>query len=128
MSNALDLATTQGRMKFTRPLYKELFKSPMAQTLAVETFTRTAAFYHPICRKMVAADLGLKLDASGAVVAAAGAAPRVGAAGGAGEGGKCGGGGKGGLLSSPARVAVVVGVVAAVAGVVVVAVRANKRR
>ncbi|KAH8044532.1 epoxide hydrolase [Aureococcus anophagefferens] len=54
-----------GRMKFVRPLYRALAKSPMpgAKDLAVDTFVAHADFYHPICRKMVASDLGVDLDA-----------------------------------------------------------------
>jgi leukotriene-A4 hydrolase len=49
--------TTQGRMKFVRPLYKLLHKSEMGRELAVTTFLRHKDFYHPICAKMVAIDL-----------------------------------------------------------------------
>lgn len=54
---------TQGRMKFTRPLYRELYMSVDTQTVAVETFKERALFYHPICRTMVAKDLGVDLGA-----------------------------------------------------------------
>lgn len=134
VSNALDLATTQGRMKFTRPLYKELHKSPMARQLAVDTFKRHAEFYHPICRRLVAGDLGLKLGGDGSVVDVGGEGE--GGLGGKGEGGLEGAKwvGKGkwegrgvikGWLVSPVGMAVVVGVAAVV---VVGAVRASKRR
>ena len=49
--------TTQGRMKFTRPLYRALYKSRMGRNLAVSTFLSNKDFYHPICAKMVAQDL-----------------------------------------------------------------------
>eukprot|EP00658_Telonema_sp_P-2_P026109 TRINITY_DN20531_c0_g1_i4.p1 TRINITY_DN20531_c0_g1~~TRINITY_DN20531_c0_g1_i4.p1 ORF type:complete len:133 (+),score=55.77 TRINITY_DN20531_c0_g1_i4:46-399(+) len=49
--------TSIGRMKFVRPLYRELFK--MQPALAVQTFQENELFYNPICRKMVAQDLGL---------------------------------------------------------------------
>ncbi|XP_031566571.1 leukotriene A-4 hydrolase-like [Actinia tenebrosa] len=49
----------QGRMKFTRPLYEELFKCKDAKELAIETFTANQSFYHPICSSMVAKDLKL---------------------------------------------------------------------
>ena len=49
--------TTQGRMKFTRPLYRALYKSRMGRNLAVSTFLANKDFYHPICVKMVAQDL-----------------------------------------------------------------------
>ncbi|KAL2258029.1 hypothetical protein VTK26DRAFT_8806 [Humicola hyalothermophila] len=46
-----------GRMKYTRPLYRGLSK--VDHSLAVETFKKNRDFYHPICRQMVAKDLGL---------------------------------------------------------------------
>ncbi len=54
---AVQLATEQGRMKYTRPMYKELAKANKA--LAAETFIKHRHSYHPICAKMVARDLGL---------------------------------------------------------------------
>lgn len=44
-----------GRMKMVRPLYRGLVRCDRA--LALETFERNRAFYHPICRDMVAKDL-----------------------------------------------------------------------
>jgi len=52
---AKELATSQGRMKFTRPIYRAL-KSYDA-TVARDVFTKHKASYHPICSKMVARDL-----------------------------------------------------------------------
>lgn len=52
---AIDLATSQGRMKFTRPMYKALKAYDTA--LARETFAANRSVYHPICSKMVAKDL-----------------------------------------------------------------------
>lgn len=49
--------TTQGRMKFVRPLYRALYQSPMGKKLAVDTFLDSKDFYHPICAKMIASDL-----------------------------------------------------------------------
>ena len=49
--------TTQGRMKFTRPLYRALYKSRMGREVAISTFLAHKDFYHPICVKMVAHDL-----------------------------------------------------------------------
>ena len=49
--------TTQGRMKFVRPLYRTLFQSKMGKDLAVSTFLQHKDFYHPIAAKMLAADL-----------------------------------------------------------------------
>lgn len=53
--------TSQGRMKFIRPLYKALYASKMGKEIAVETFLRNKDFYHPIGAKMVASDLLLNL-------------------------------------------------------------------
>ncbi len=49
---------SQGRMKFTRPLYREMMKSPAAgaSIAARKTFKSMAKAYHPICRKMVTQD------------------------------------------------------------------------
>ena len=57
--HVVKLATEQGRMKFTRPLYRELYKTEFGKEVAVETFKNHQQFYHPICAKMVARDLGL---------------------------------------------------------------------
>lgn len=52
--------TTQGRMKYVRPLYRSLYRSSMGKKLAVKTFLANKEFYHPICAKMVAFDLCVK--------------------------------------------------------------------
>ena len=52
--------TTQGRMKFVRPLYRALHKSKMGRQLAIDTFLSNAAFYHPIAAKMIASDLKVR--------------------------------------------------------------------
>lgn len=54
---AVRLATTQGRMKFTRPIYRALYESKMGKEIALSTFLNHKDFYHPICSKMVAQDL-----------------------------------------------------------------------
>jgi len=48
---AADLLGKVGRMKFVRPLYRELIKRD--PKLAKETFEKSKTFYHPICRGMV---------------------------------------------------------------------------
>lgn len=49
-------------MKFTRPLYRELFAlGGDTRVTAVNTFKERASFYHPICRTMVAKDLMVDL-------------------------------------------------------------------
>lgn len=44
-----------GRMKFVRPLFRELNR--IDRELAVKTFEKNKDFYHPICRGMVEKDL-----------------------------------------------------------------------
>ncbi|MCJ1429233.1 hypothetical protein MMC29_007146 [Sticta canariensis] len=46
-----------GRMKFVRPLYRELVD--VDRPLALRTFERNRDFYHPICRAAVEKDLDL---------------------------------------------------------------------
>lgn len=48
---------TVGRMKFVRPGFRYL--SAVDKELAIATFREHEFFYHPICRSMVAKDLGL---------------------------------------------------------------------
>eukprot|EP00308_Calcidiscus_leptoporus_P016851 CAMPEP_0119404024 /NCGR_PEP_ID=MMETSP1334-20130426/143682_1 /TAXON_ID=127549 /ORGANISM="Calcidiscus leptoporus, Strain RCC1130" /LENGTH=377 /DNA_ID=CAMNT_0007427981 /DNA_START=59 /DNA_END=1193 /DNA_ORIENTATION=- len=49
----------QGRMKFVRPLYRDLFAWPEQAHVATATFEEWRANYHPIARKMLAQDLKL---------------------------------------------------------------------
>ena len=51
--------TSQGRMKFVRPLFRALHESEMGRELAVDAFLKNKDFYHPICAKMIASDLKL---------------------------------------------------------------------
>ncbi|KAL9098607.1 MAG: hypothetical protein Q9163_005770 [Psora crenata] len=50
-----DLLGHVGRMKFVRPLYKQLNEAD--RKLALETFHKNKDFYHPICRGLVEKDL-----------------------------------------------------------------------
>ena len=50
-----DLLGKIGRMKFVRPLYRQLKKVDVQ--LAIDTFQKNKDFYHPICRDMVEKDL-----------------------------------------------------------------------
>ncbi|KAL2912780.1 Leucyl aminopeptidase yscIV [Polyrhizophydium stewartii] len=52
-------ASSVGRMKYVRPLYRELYKCKNGAELAKKTFLEHRSFYHPICASMVAKDLGL---------------------------------------------------------------------
>jgi leukotriene-A4 hydrolase len=58
----LRFITTQGRMKFVRPLYRALFASKMGKNIAVKTFFKHRDFYHPVCAKMLAKDLEIGDD------------------------------------------------------------------
>jgi leukotriene-A4 hydrolase len=51
----------QGRMKYIRPLYRDLFTlgGPEGKKFAVEVFTKYRKMYHSIASKMVARDLEL---------------------------------------------------------------------
>jgi leukotriene-A4 hydrolase len=59
LETIVEFITSQGRMKFVRPLYRALHRSTMGKDLAVETFLDNADFYHPICAKMIAHDLAI---------------------------------------------------------------------
>ena len=63
-SNILEVTTrfitTQGRMKYVRPLYRALRDSGSEnRSLAISTFLANADFYHPIASKMLANDLSV---------------------------------------------------------------------
>ncbi|EGC29991.1 leukotriene A4 hydrolase [Dictyostelium purpureum] len=55
--HVVDFLTSQGRMKFVRPLYRELNK--VNPQLAKDTFIKHKSQYHIIASKMVSKDLGL---------------------------------------------------------------------
>ncbi|KAJ2888428.1 Leucyl aminopeptidase yscIV, partial [Coemansia aciculifera] len=55
----IDMLSTQGRMKYTRPLYRLLHACPDGRDIAEQTFQRLRDFYHPICARMVEKDLGM---------------------------------------------------------------------
>ncbi|KAJ1996415.1 Leucyl aminopeptidase yscIV [Coemansia spiralis] len=58
--NAVAMLREQGRMKYTRPLYRAMSaSSEKGKALAVKTFNSYRDCYHPICTRMVASDLGL---------------------------------------------------------------------
>ncbi|XP_062989817.1 leukotriene A-4 hydrolase [Elgaria multicarinata webbii] len=56
---ALKMATEQGRMKFTRPLFKDLYKFDKSRDQAISVFQQHKASMHPVTEKLVAKDLGL---------------------------------------------------------------------
>lgn len=59
--SVVDFITSQGRMKYVRPLYRALLRSRWRQ-LAVDTFRDNQHRYHPIARKMIAVDMRVAED------------------------------------------------------------------
>jgi cytochrome b involved in lipid metabolism len=59
VKHVVDFVTTQGRMKFVRPLYKALRYSKVGAYAAITTFAKYANVYHPICKKMVSKDFAV---------------------------------------------------------------------
>nr|CAI11594.1 novel protein (zgc:85809) [Danio rerio] len=57
---ALKMATEQGRMKFTRPLFKEVYNFSKYSDEAVKTFKENRGSLHPVTAMLVAKDL--KID------------------------------------------------------------------
>jgi len=55
--HVVEFLKAQGRMKFVRPLYRDLFAWPEQAHVATSTFDEWKANYHPIARKMLATDL-----------------------------------------------------------------------
>lgn len=55
----VDFITIQGRMKYIRPIYKELYAREESKDLAVKTFEEHRHFYHPIAEALIAKDLHL---------------------------------------------------------------------
>ncbi|CAO3591318.1 unnamed protein product [Absidia cylindrospora] len=51
--------TEQGRMKYVRPLYRQLNMAVDGADLAKSTFLEHKAFYHPIAAQLIVKDLGL---------------------------------------------------------------------
>lgn len=49
--------TSQGRMKYVRPLYRLLYRSKIGKNIAIDTFLQHKDIYHPIAAKMIAIDL-----------------------------------------------------------------------
>ncbi|XP_025921860.1 leukotriene A-4 hydrolase [Apteryx rowi] len=54
---ALKMATDQGRMKFTRPLFRDLYSFDKSRDLAVKTFLEHRACMHPVTSMLVGKDL-----------------------------------------------------------------------
>ncbi|XP_067860717.1 leukotriene A-4 hydrolase [Heptranchias perlo] len=56
---ALQMVTVQGRMKFTRPLYRDLYNFEKARQQTIDTFVKNKPSMHPITAALVAKDLHL---------------------------------------------------------------------
>uniref|UniRef100_A0A8B9NJ06 Leukotriene A4 hydrolase n=1 Tax=Accipiter nisus TaxID=211598 RepID=A0A8B9NJ06_9AVES len=54
---ALKMATDQGRLKFTRPLFRDLYGFDKCRDLAVKTFLEHRASMHPVTSMLVGKDL-----------------------------------------------------------------------
>uniref|UniRef100_A0A0K8RZY3 Leukotriene A(4) hydrolase n=1 Tax=Crotalus horridus TaxID=35024 RepID=A0A0K8RZY3_CROHD len=57
---ALKMATEQGRMKFTRPLFKDLYKFEKSRDQAISAFQQHKLAMHPVTAMLVSKDLGLE--------------------------------------------------------------------
>jgi len=60
VAEALKLATVQGRMKFVRPLYRDLYAWEEKRQLAIDTFLAHRDEMMYVCAEMVAKDLNIK--------------------------------------------------------------------
>uniref|UniRef100_H3BAN2 Leukotriene A4 hydrolase n=1 Tax=Latimeria chalumnae TaxID=7897 RepID=H3BAN2_LATCH len=56
---AVQMATEQGRMKFTRPLFRDLYNFDKSRELAVSTFLKHRSCMHPVTALLVGKDLGI---------------------------------------------------------------------
>lgn len=56
---ALKMATEQGRMKFTRPLFREVYNFPKCRDEAVKTFKKHSAAMHYVTANLVSKDLNI---------------------------------------------------------------------
>jgi leukotriene-A4 hydrolase len=57
LETTIDFIKSNGRMKYTRELYRDLYNSEIGGEIAVTTFEENKKIYHPICVKMVEHDL-----------------------------------------------------------------------
>ncbi len=59
----LQFITQHGRMKYNRPLYRELYKlGGEFRDAAIDTFVKKRKFYHPIAAAMIEKDLKLSVE------------------------------------------------------------------
>jgi len=61
---AVRFITSQGRMKYIRPLYRSLYRSKIGKEIAIDTFLEHKDIYHPIATKMIATDLKVAIEKS----------------------------------------------------------------
>ncbi|MBN3288974.1 LKHA4 hydrolase, partial [Polypterus senegalus] len=61
---AFQMATEQGRMKFTRPLFRELYNFEKYREQTTNTFIKCRASMHPVTAMLVAKDLKVNSTAS----------------------------------------------------------------
>ena len=57
VSPALNLVTRQGRMKFVRPIYRDLYNWPEQRQRAIDTFVKNRPTMMHVAADMVAKDL-----------------------------------------------------------------------
>jgi len=55
-----DTGVVKGRMKFCRPIFRAVYK--VDQRLSVAVFSKSKDAFHPIARKLIEKDLGIKVD------------------------------------------------------------------
>ncbi|KAJ2558538.1 Leucyl aminopeptidase yscIV [Coemansia sp. RSA 1933] len=60
-ASTVAMLSEQGRMKYTRPLYRAMAASgEKGKALTIEKFNTNRSSYHPICVRMVASDFGMQ--------------------------------------------------------------------
>jgi hypothetical protein len=57
MDSILAFLTGQGRMKYVRPIFRELLKTTFGRPLALKVYAEYGLNYHPICYKMLGVDI-----------------------------------------------------------------------
>ncbi|PIO62198.1 leukotriene A4 hydrolase, partial [Teladorsagia circumcincta] len=60
IDKALKFVSSQGRLKYCRPVYKDLTAWPAAKNRARETYIQTRSSMHPITAEMIAKDLHMR--------------------------------------------------------------------
>lgn len=59
LDGALEFLNSQGRMKYTRPIYKALMGWPSIRAQAINNFKANRPYMHPTTAKLVEKDLEL---------------------------------------------------------------------